>query len=91
MARFLSDHPISESRISRRQCLHLTGLAGLAGVAANVLPAVAEEKAAPVRRIFVSGGGIISGDPDYRLLRFILSLTGSSRGVSGKGPTRTRS
>ena len=84
---FFSDQSNSQDRISRRQCLHLIGLAGLAGVAANVLPAAAEEKAAPVRRIFVSGGGIISGDPHYRLLRFILSLTGKAEPIVCSLPT----
>lgn len=87
MAHLLSDHPFSQDRISRRQCLHLAGLTGLAGVAANALPAAADEKAAPVRRIFVAGGGIISGDPDYRLLRFILSLTGKQEPVVVSLPT----
>ncbi len=62
----------SGDRITRRQCLHLAGLAGLTGV----LPATASDKAAPARRIFVAGGGILAGDPELRLLRFILSLTG---------------
>lgn len=87
MARFLSAHPFSQGRVSRRECLHLAGLAGLAGVAANVLPAGAGEKAAPVRRIFVAGGGLLSGDPDHRLLRFILSLTGKPEPVVCSLPT----
>ena len=30
MPRFQSDHSIAQGKINRRQCLHLTGLAGLA-------------------------------------------------------------
>jgi peptidase E len=30
----------------------------------------------PVRRIFAAGGGILSGGPDYHLLRYILALPG---------------
>ncbi len=70
------------SRISRRECLQMTGLAALASAAP-----VAADKAAPLRRIFVAGGGILSGDPDFRLLRFILSLTGKSEPVVCSLPT----
>lgn len=56
--------------ITRRECLYLTGLAGLAGVAS------AGDKSTPTRRIFAAGGGLLVGDPERRLLRFVLSLTG---------------
>jgi enamine deaminase RidA (YjgF/YER057c/UK114 family)/peptidase E len=41
----------------------------------------------PVRRIFGSGGGILAGDPDRRLLRYILSLTGKPEPVICYLPT----
>ena len=37
--------------------------------------------------IFVAGGGFLSGDPDYRLLRFIVSLTGKPNPVICALPT----
>lgn len=81
MPRWTHSHSFAPDGITRRECLLRTGLAGLAGMAAQVAPVAAAEKAAPVRRIFVAGGGIISGDPDFRLLRFILSLTGKPEPV----------
>jgi hypothetical protein len=86
MSPFLSDPSSAHTRISRRECLHRAGLAGLAVVAANAVPA-AEQKATPVRRIFVVGGALLSGDPDYRLLRFIVSLTGKSNPLVCDLPT----
>jgi dipeptidase E len=74
MPRSLSDDSFSQGKINRRECLHLAGLA----LATNVVAGAAPAKAAPARRIFVAGGGILSGDPEQRLLRFILSLTGKS-------------
>lgn len=61
-------HSGKRRRLSRRACL--ASFAGLAGVAM-----AADDKPTP-RRIFVAGGGLLSGDPDHRFLRFILSLTG---------------
>src|SRR5438105_3977138 len=83
----LRDSSSGHARITRRECLHLTGLAGVAGAAACALAAPAEEKAAPVRRIFAAGGGILAGDPDRLLLRCILSLTGKPDPVVYSLPT----
>jgi dipeptidase E len=73
--------------ISRRECLRLGGLAGLAGGTANAVAAAAERKPAPVRRIFVVGGALLTGDPDHRLLRFLVSLTGKPNPVVYDLPT----
>lgn len=83
MLSFQNDRSSLCDHITRRECL----LAGLAGVAANAVPAAADEKAAPTRRIFAAGGGLLSGDPEYRLLRFILSLTGKPDPVICSLPT----
>lgn len=45
------------------------------------------DQAAPVRRIFVSGGGFLSGDPEYRQLRYILALTGKKDPIVYDLPT----
>jgi peptidase E len=37
--------------------------------------------ASPARRIFVAGGGMIGGGPDYLLLRYLLSLSGKSEPI----------
>jgi peptidase E len=66
------------SDLTRRDCLRLAGLAGLAGVAVDAVPASAADKGPPQRRILAAGGGVISGDPDRRLLRFLISLTGKT-------------
>jgi len=81
MPRFLSDHSSTQGRLSRRECLHRAGLAGLTGLAAHALVTAEPAKSAPKRRIFAAGGGIIAGGPDFRLLRFILSLTGKAEPV----------
>ncbi len=72
----LSPAIVAPGRIGRRECLRLTAAAVLAGRAASAVAAAADEKADPARRIFVTGGGLLSGDPQNRLLRFIVSLTG---------------
>jgi dipeptidase E len=76
MPRVLSDDSSIQARISRRECLRLAAMAGLSGVAADASASAEPAKTAPKRRIFAAGGGIISGYPDFRLLRFVLSLTG---------------
>jgi peptidase E len=68
-------------------CICLTALAVLGSVPMTTVPTAAEEKAVPVRRIFVVGGGLLSGDPDYRLLRHIVSLTGKTNPVIYDLPT----
>jgi peptidase E len=87
MSHFPCDPPSARRSICRRACLCVTALALLAGVVAIAVPAAAEDKAAPVRRIFVVGGGLLSGDPDYRLLRFVVSLTGKANPVVYDLPT----
>ena len=86
-------HSLGDRKLSRRTCL--AGLTGLAGVALNVDATSAADKPAPARRIFVVGGGILSGDPDYRFLRLIVSLTGKANPIvcalltaSGDNPER---
>jgi peptidase E len=74
-------------RINRRSCLLLAGVAALGGVARIPATPASEEKTAPVRRIFVVGGGLLSGDPDHRLLRYIVSLTGKPNPVICNLPT----
>lgn len=83
----LSDLSSARCRIRRRECRWLTAMVLLAGVVAVAVPTTAEEKVAPVRRIFVVGGGLISGDPDYRLLRYVVSLTGKPNPIIYDLPT----
>jgi len=42
------------------------------------VPGVQADAQQPVRRLFVAGGGVFPGDPDRRLLRYVLSLTGKA-------------
>src|SRR5262245_50288046 len=79
-----------ENRITRRECLRLAqfaALAGVAGASADAIAAVEPAKSAPKRRIFVSGGGLLTDHPDYRLLRFVVSLTGKDDPVVCDLPT----
>ena len=87
MSQALSDFSPARRRSRRRECLCLTTLVLLTSVVAVAVPAAAEEKVAPVRHIFVVGGSLLSGDPDYRLLRFIVSLTGKPNPVVCVLPT----
>jgi peptidase E len=75
---------MSRLRIRWWACLCL---AALVVVNAIARPAAAEEKVVPVRRIFVTGGGLLSGDPDHRLLRFVVSLSGKANPVVCNLPT----
>lgn len=56
-------------------------------MASGVVSAAASQKAAPSRRILVAGGGILSGDPNHRFLRYIISLTGKPDPVIYDLPT----
>jgi dipeptidase E len=52
--------------------------AGIAAAASFTLETPwtrAKDDPAPQRRIFVAGGGMFPGDPDRRMLRYVLSLT----------------
>ncbi len=72
-------------RIERREWLRLAAMTTVAGVTAR--SKAAEEQATPRRRIFVVGGSLLSGDPDYGLLRYVVSLTGKPNPVIYDLPT----
>lgn len=86
MSHDLSPTIVTHRRIGRRDCLRLTALAVLTGRAVSAVPAAADDKAAPVQRILVAGS-LLAGDSQYRLLRFMVSLTGKSEPVVCLLPT----
>lgn len=78
---------MSYRRVPSRKCICLAPLAVLGSMLATAMPAAAEEKAVPVRRIFVVGGSLLSGDPEYRFLQYVVSLTGKVNPVVIDLPT----